>query len=715
MTIHVATSLIAFVSYGGLLALAVRSRRPGHRPRQLFVLYLLDMLLLQVAYLVLSLAATEREALLGYQFNVPLSMGQVVIYFLFTRSFLELVWPRRLIQAVLAMWMALVAAGVFLVPQFFFADIYRDQATGLFVPEFGASATMLLAPVLVLLGIIVRDLVRGYRTTRSPLQRVRTHYLLLAIVIVWAGMLANAAPSIRPYPVDVMANIVSAGLIAYAILRYQLLDIHVVVRRWLGHVVLALMMGVGYLGVVLAASLGHLWEDSQPLLLYFAIAIGVAILVSPLRDRTLRWTERVLFKENYDSGLMLQRLSRTAASILDLERLAGTILDDVVGTLHVRWAALLLEQADAFRPSAQKGPEADSAWSLSREHPVAQWLASRAAVMTTDTLNELRAHGALTRLQLDELERLGVELLIPLTARDRLVGILALGTRLSSRGYSQDDERTLTILAHQVAIAVDNARLYEQVQQELAERKRVESERVALITELNAKNTELEQFTYTVSHDLRSPLITLRGFMGFLEKDVLAGNVERARADMARITEATDKMQRLLTELLELSRIGRMMNPPQAISFEAIAREAVDLVRGRIEARGVRVDIAPDLPTVYGDRTRLIQVAQNLVDNACKFMGDQPEPRIEIGCRGTDADGPPVLFVRDNGLGIEPHQRERVFGLFNKLDAQSEGTGVGLALVKRIVEVHGGKIWVESEGAGQGATFCFTLPIPPAG
>ena len=249
-----------------------------------------------------------------------------------------------------------------------------------------------------------------------------------------------------------------------------------------------------------------------------------------------------------------------------------------------------------------------------------------------------------------------------------------------------------------------------QLQQELAERKQVEREREKLITELEARNAELERFTYTVSHDLKAPLITIRGFLGFVEKDALAGNLERLRNDINRIVEVTDKMQRLLTELLELSRIGRMMNPPEAVSFETIVREALELVRGRITQRGVQVEIAPNLPIVYGDRARLVEVVQNLVDNAAKFMGDQPNPRIEIGSSGTNADGKPTFFVRDNGIGIDPKYHEQIFGLFNKLDAQTEGTGVGLALVKRIVEVHGGRIWVESEGLGHGTTVCLTLP-----
>jgi signal transduction histidine kinase len=213
-----------------------------------------------------------------------------------------------------------------------------------------------------------------------------------------------------------------------------------------------------------------------------------------------------------------------------------------------------------------------------------------------------------------------------------------------------------------------------------------------------------------VSHDLKSPLVTIRGFLGFVEKDALAGNMERLKADMARITGATDKMQRLLNELLELAHIGRMMNPPQAVPFETVVGEALELVRGCIQERGVLVTVAPGLPTVYGDRVRLIEVVQNLVDNAAKFMGNQPAPRIEIGQCGVDADGKPILFVRDNGIGIESQYHERIFGLFDKLDARTEGTGVGLALVRRIIEVHGGRIWVESRGADSGATFYFTLP-----
>ena len=232
-----------------------------------------------------------------------------------------------------------------------------------------------------------------------------------------------------------------------------------------------------------------------------------------------------------------------------------------------------------------------------------------------------------------------------------------------------------------------------------------------LMNELRGKNEELQSFTYTVSHDLKAPLVTISGFLGYLEQDARKGDIERLNKDVLRINEAVIKMQRLLSELLELSRIGRLMNPPEVIPFEEVVKEALRLTEGGLQAKQIQVQVGAGLPSVFGDRVRLVEVIQNLVDNASRFMGDRSDPRIDIGAEALE--GKSVFYVRDNGIGIEPEFQERIFGLFNKLDANSEGTGIGLALVKRIVEVHGGRVWVESEGKGKGSTFHFTLADQP--
>jgi PAS domain S-box-containing protein len=243
---------------------------------------------------------------------------------------------------------------------------------------------------------------------------------------------------------------------------------------------------------------------------------------------------------------------------------------------------------------------------------------------------------------------------------------------------------------------------------DITRRKRIEAEREELILELKVKNNELEQFNYTVSHDLKSPIITVKGFLGFLEQDLANQDLERVQSDVKRVNDAMDHMNRLLNELLELSRIGRVMNPPEDVPVDQIVKDALRLVQGRLNAKGVRVQTQTGLPVVRGDRQRLTEVLLNLLDNAAKFMGQRPNPQIEIGQRGTE-EGRPVFFVRDNGIGIAPKFHETIFGLFNRLDPTADGTGIGLALVKRIVEFHGGRIWVESE-EGAGSTFLFTLP-----
>ncbi|MEW6083308.1 MAG: PAS domain S-box protein [Chloroflexota bacterium] len=249
--------------------------------------------------------------------------------------------------------------------------------------------------------------------------------------------------------------------------------------------------------------------------------------------------------------------------------------------------------------------------------------------------------------------------------------------------------------------------------QDITEQKRIEQERENLIRELEAKNAELEQFTYTVSHDLKAPIITIKGFLGFLLKDARTGDTARLESDIQRISEATDKMHNLLNDLLELSRIGRVMNQPEKIDLGALVLAAREILQGRFQEGGIELIVPEALPAVYGDRQRLLEVVQNLLDNAAKFMGGQRHPRIEIGQVPSNLDGFATFYVRDNGIGIAPEYHDKIFGLFNRLAPDIEGTGVGLALAKRIVEFHGGKIWVESR-VGEGATFYFRLPLPPS-
>jgi PAS domain S-box-containing protein len=250
------------------------------------------------------------------------------------------------------------------------------------------------------------------------------------------------------------------------------------------------------------------------------------------------------------------------------------------------------------------------------------------------------------------------------------------------------------------------------ITRDITERRKAEEQREFLIRELGNKNTELDHFTYTVSHDLKSPLFTIRGFLGLLEKDMQKNDDVQVQADIHRISAAAEKMELLITTLLELSRSGKSVDTPVQVPFTGLAREAAGLLDASLRERGVTLVIPENLPVVSGDRQRLLQVMINLLDNAVKFMGDQKEPRVETGVR-SDA-GTLVFFVRDNGMGIKKENLSKAFTLFERFNLHIPGSGIGLVTVKRIIEAHGGKIWGESEGEGKGTTFLFTLPGVPA-
>jgi PAS domain S-box-containing protein len=236
---------------------------------------------------------------------------------------------------------------------------------------------------------------------------------------------------------------------------------------------------------------------------------------------------------------------------------------------------------------------------------------------------------------------------------------------------------------------------------DISERKRVESD-------LNRKNIEIEQFIYTVSHDLRSPLVTIKTFLGYLGEDLSSGDSERFDRDMEFMHSAASRMEALLDELLDMARVGRAHNPRESVTYYELLAEALEAVAGQISTGNVDVQVSGANSILCGDRRRLLQIWQNLLDNALKYMGAQETPCVEVGVE--EQGGDTLFFVRDNGIGIVPEYQEKVFGIFEKLDRTIGGVGMGLTMVRRIVEMYGGHIRVESAGSGSGSCFRFTLP-----
>jgi signal transduction histidine kinase len=745
MTYAVAFSGIALGCYLVLMAIT------GHqsikkRTNQAFVLYLAAMVFWQFTALAVSLSRSSEAALFWYRLMTAGMVGQFIFYCFFVLAFRGM---ERMRSLSVAGWAIFFTALVLSSTGLIIKDVSEIETAGLHVPEFGPLVPLIGVATYAFLVIGVVLLFQGYFRTRSLVQRNRFKYLLIGSGVIALGSVSNLIPALQALALDVVANVVNAVLIAYAILRYHLLDITVVVRRGLLYSIPTVIIGAAYfLSISLALVVFHAVAGPQLFLVSLCVALLSAVVAQPVRDKAQFLIDKVFFREKYDSSLMLQRLSSAAASTLDLSRLTSMILDEVTSTMHIQTAVLFLKRADTgeFWPNAGLGLDHGVETRLRRGHPILSWLYGNDNILTRQDVDVKTRFKGLWEDEWEDLAKIGAELYVPLRAAGELVGILAVGPKLSEQMYSQDDQLTLRTLANQTAVAIANAQLYwdleealkdlrrahdeleERVQErtaelasanqalqvEIGERIRAEEQLQRHATELERSNQELQQFAYVASHDLQEPLRMVTSYVQLLERRYRDQFDADANDFMDFVVEGANRMQQLIKGLLAYSRVGTQGKPFESVDCQRVVGHVLGNLQVAIEDSRATVTHDP-LPTVTADPTQLVQLFQNLLGNALKFRNAEP-PQIHIGAEwqdnGASGKGAQWLFsVQDNGIGLEPQYAEQIFLIFQRLHTRDEypGTGIGLSICKRIVERHEGRIWVESQ-LGEGATFFFTLP-----
>jgi two-component system, OmpR family, phosphate regulon sensor histidine kinase PhoR len=470
-------STIALLCYVLLCLLVMRDVR--RREIRSFTMFLVAMLIWQVGVTVVSFTSDPTVALWGYRVVIGLGGSFGVFYAQFARDFLVVRSHRWLMRvgyvfaATVAIWTLLGGPGVI-------TAIYQSPVSSLLLPEFGPIAY--LSAAVTYLYLIYSAILLGlyHRRSTSTQTRNRIRYLLFGLLLVFFGSMINLSDTLKPYPIDMVANALNATLIAYAILRYHLLDISVVIRKGLLYSLLTATIGIIYFLVVfLALNLFHFVIGYQVFLVSLFLAALTAVAIQPLRDQIQTWLDKRFFREKYDVGVMLKNLSHTAASVLQIDRLTEMILADVILTMHVSSGAFFIidEKGGQYRLRAHKGAEPGIAnLSLFRvDSPICIWLAGHQTGLPSRVLDLDPSFIALWAREREDLKRMQAELLVPLMTRGKLIGILLLGPKLSETPYSSEEQLVLDTLANQTAVAVENARLFSETL--------VEKERTATIVE----------------------------------------------------------------------------------------------------------------------------------------------------------------------------------------------------------------------------------------
>lgn len=457
LSINIIIPFFALLTYG-LLYLLVIFSKPISQAQQAFRGYLLAMLLWSLsAFIVL---AGLGNALFWFRLMISSAVASMLGIFYFVQKTItkERSWAR---------WVYYY--GIFSIAICLFTNWVVHSATvnnGMVYYEFTWLMLVVAGPGYALYVFSMLDVAQAYSHSKDALQRNRLRYLIMGLTVIMLCSFFNWTP-LGQYPIDIAANGISALLIAYSILRHRLLDIKLVVRQGLLYSIPTTIIGTAYFLIIsLAFNLFHFYTGVQIFILSLIVAIFAAIIARPFYQKAQLWIDQLFFREKYDTNLMIQRFSHTAASLLDLDRLTNMILTEIATNFHIDRIVFFINQhADIQHPenggdfhlAAQLGIDLAPDFSLRNHHPIALWLNLHDQALTHQNMDIDPVFKALWKKEREDLAIINAEIFIPVKAQNNLIGILALGPKLSGLSYSSDDQLTLTTLANQSAMAIENA------------------------------------------------------------------------------------------------------------------------------------------------------------------------------------------------------------------------------------------------------------------
>jgi signal transduction histidine kinase len=599
-----------------------------------------------------------------------------------------------------------VLGGLFFVSvwqtSYFVAGVYR-YSWG-YYPRGGVLHLIYLVFLLVMLLSGLRLLWQfKCHSLDQPSRLNQTKYIIASTVIYsMAGVDFLANYGFGYYPLGLVFTNIHACIIAYAIIQYRLLDVRVAIKRSLIYALILVALLVPCYTVVIHGQWYAFGEISYTFsFITLLLLIGVGFLFPKFRFKTEDALERVLFKKRVDFRDTLLRSSRDMVSIVDIRALSENVVRTIAKSLGIEKVSLLLnnDTKGSYDLEAMVGLDLDrsEAIFLARGSPLTQLLQRRKEPIVKEELEWIPV-GPETPQTIETMAKLEAEISLPIISKDRLVGILNLGRKEDRTIYSNEDLELLSTLANQAAIAIENARLYENLKQSQDTLRRAD------------RLSSLGLLTAGLAHEIRNPLVAIRTFTQLLPERYDDAEFREGFQGLA--LKEVDRICGLINDLLSFARPSKPNVVPENVN------DVVDNIARILETQAKEKSVAilrefgENLPKVWIDREQMKQVFMNLILNAIQAMKEGGSISIStrpVSRNGTQPCGDFVqVEIRDTGVGIPEENLQHIFDPF--FTSKDEGSGLGLAVSHQIVQEHGGFVTVESQ-VGKGTAFFVHVPV----
>jgi signal transduction histidine kinase len=621
--------------------------------------------------------------------------------------------------------------GIFFLFINFFTDLFISQMKWVFNSFYWDSPPGLFYYFFVAFFFLVivychYELFKAYKKSIG-IKRTQIRYIFLAALIGFSGGGTSFLPcfGINFYPIFNFATPLYPLIMSYAIIRYRLMDIRLVLGR-------GAIYALSFTTIVsLAFALMFLNNQlNQPLSLN--ISGSLIIIISLLAFQpTFRFFSKIgskyFYYTFYNYQNVLADLGKKISQVLDLNRLSFLIVNTLIDTMKLDRAVILLRNPETKTYQVQKniGFREENGIMLVKDNFLTEYLQKTRKPLVYEELSliikdslDWQEKKKIEELK-ENMKKIEASLCLPLLIKKEIIGMIVLGNKISRDSYSKQDINLLTDLTNQASIALQNARLYSEVD---GFAQRMEREVEERTTELRKAYEELKtldkaksEFISMASHQLRTPLSAIKGYISMISEGFYGKIPKKVKDKLGNVFESNERLIQVVNELLNISKIelGKTELDKKTVQIEDLIEECYKEME--VEAKRKKIKFVWNkpkrkLPKIQADFFRLRQVFLNLIDNALKYTN---KGKIEIKAEKIGSNL--KISFTDTGEGLEKGEKEGIFGSFTRgkagINYWVEGSGFGLYLARKYVEMHKGRIWAESKGKGQGSTFCVELPV----